>query len=710
MPQAPRTGCAPHCIAVRALKSDSTIAAVFIAASLAGVAPANAGESAAVPETVLITARPPDPVGNAAFSTTLIDAPQLRVAPELDQALRQVPGLSLFRRNSSLSANPSVQGVSLRSIAPSGAGRAIVTLDGVPQNDPFGGWVIWSSLPAENIQSAEIVRGAGAGPYGAGALTGVIALSEREGAGFIGDAFGGETGQARIAGAGGVQVGKVSFGASGMYHTSEGWVPVQAPQRGNADTPVTLKARSLSGHVATEVLEGTLLAARFGWYDEKRNSGIGTTYSHAKGTTGSITIAHPEESGDLGWRAQAWYRDTDLANTSAAVGAGRATTTPSNNQYATPAIGWGGNAALRGTFAFADWEVGADGRFADGESRELFTFQTGSFRSSRFAGGRSFVGGIYGETATRLEDGWLLTAGIRVDEWENTNGHIIERSLATNAVTLDSHPASRSGAIPTARAGVRKELGDGLYLRSSAYEGFRAPSLNELYRPFRLGNNFTQSNAALEPERLYGVELGAGDDEGALTWNLTGFWNRLSGAISNVTVGTGPGTFPGVGFLPAGGLYIQRQNVGSIRAYGLEGDAQWELDPDFALRGAFTLTDAKVNGGTSAAQLTGKRPSQTPRWTVTGGVVASPFNDLTLEAYLRYESLRFSDDLNTLRLPDATTIDAKATWHIWPTTDLYLAVDNLFNAKVATSRGGDQVVTYDAPRMLRIGVTVALAP
>jgi hypothetical protein len=171
-----------------------------------------------------------------------------------------------------------------------------------------------------------------------------------------------------------------------MYHTSDGWVPVQPPQRGAADTPVTLKAQSASARLSAEVLEGTLLAARFGWYDEKRNSGIGITNSHAKGTTGSLTLAHPEQGDSLGWRAQAWYRDTDLANTPAAVGAGRATTTPSNNQYATPAIGWGGNAALRGTFAFADWEVGTDARFADGESRELFTFQTGSFRSSRFAG------------------------------------------------------------------------------------------------------------------------------------------------------------------------------------------------------------------------------------------------------------------------------------------------------------------------------------
>src|SRR5262249_50436194 len=148
--------------------------------------PAIAGESTQAPETVIITARPPDPVGNAAFSTTLLDEQQLQISSQLDYALRQqVPGLSLFRRNSSLSANPSVQGVSLRSIAGSGAGRALVTLDGVPQNDPFGGWVIWSSLPPEIMSGAEIVRGAGAGPYGAGALTGVIELYEQEDAGAI---------------------------------------------------------------------------------------------------------------------------------------------------------------------------------------------------------------------------------------------------------------------------------------------------------------------------------------------------------------------------------------------------------------------------------------------------------------------------------------------------------------------------------------------
>jgi len=678
-------------------------ALALCSSALALVSPAFAEESTAVPETVLITARPPDPVGNQAFSTTLLDEQQLQISPELDSALRQVPGLSLFRRNSSLSANPSVQGVSLRSIAGSAAGRALVTLDGVPQNDPFGGWVIWSSLPPEDIEGAEVVRGAGAGPYGAGALTGVIALFAREGGGLVGDAEGGDHGQGRAAAAGGVQFGTTTLGASAMYQTSGGWIPVNEAQRGAADTPVTLKASSMSLHASAEIGPGTVIVGRVGDYDEKCNSGVADTNSHAEGTTGSVTIAHPERPGDLGWRAQAWYRDSNLSNTSDAIGTGRATATPSNNQYATPATGWGGNAAVRGTFDIGDWEIGVDGRAAQGESRELFTFTSGQFQNRRVSGGKTVVEGVYAEGATRF-DGWLVTLGARLDRWANSDGHIIQTSAITGALTSTTYPGSRSGTIATARAGVRKDITEDLYVRAAAYNGFRPASLNELYRGFRLGNNFTLANAALAPERLSGAEIGVGDDTGAFTWNLTGFWNKLSDAITNVTINHGPGTFPIAGFLPAGGLLIERENVGYIQAYGAEGDAQYRFNDMFAVRGAFAMTDAEVNGGTQAAQLTGKRPLQTPKLTLTGGIVATPHPLVTLEAYLVYESLRYSDDLNTLPLSSATTVDTRVTFHALPELDVYAAIDNVFNAEIGSSKGADGVVTIDAPRMFRAGI------
>ncbi len=664
--------------------------------------------AAQVVETVVVTARPPDPVGNAAFSVVNLGVVELNAEPQLDLALEQVPGLSLFRRNSSLSANPSTQGVSLRAIAPSAAGRALVTLDGVPQNDPFGGWVIWSSLPPEDLSGAEIVRGAGAGPYGSGALTGVIALDESSGSGLTADASGGSLGFRRVAAAGGSRWGKVSLFGSASAEASDGWIPVSPAQRGPADDAVTLDARNASLRAQFEPLADTLIAARIGVYEEMRQSGLVGARSKADGFTSSFTVAHPESGDALGWRLQAWLRNSGLMQTSAAIAPGRAFTTPSDDQYATPALGWGANAALRGTSSLFDWEIGMDVRAARGNSDEHYLYVSGAFTQNRISGGDSVVGGLYADAAHHSGP-WLLTLGLRADIWSTTNGHLVQSALSTGSVTLDRQWPSRSGALPTARGGIRRNFSSGFYLRSAAYEGFRAPSLNELYRPFRLGNNITEANAALAPEQLYGAEIGAGQTHGALSWDITAFWNQLHRGITNVTVGYGPGMFPDAGFIPAGGTLIQRQNVGDINAPGLEGDVRYSMDA-IALHAGFDVLDQRVHGGTAAAQLTGKRPAQAPRATITGGFDASLGAGWSLSADARYESTRYADDKNTLRLAPAVTADAKLAWAMGDGVVLYVAGDNLFNASVATTESADGVVNYDAPRMITAGLSFKTSP
>ena len=149
---------------------------------------------------------------------------------------------------------------------------------------------------------------------------------------------------------------------------------------------------------------------------------------------------------------------------------------------------------------------------------------------------------------------------------------------------------------------------------------------------------------------------------------------------------------------------MQRQNVGDIGAFGIEGEAQWSLNDMLSLRGGFNLTDAHVHGGTLAPALTGKRPAQTPRWTVTAGLVASPLSWLSVEAYARYESLRWSDDLNTLPVNQVTVVDTRVNFHVLPKTDLYVGVDNVFDAEVQTARAGDGTINIEAPRLFRIGL------
>jgi outer membrane receptor protein involved in Fe transport len=666
----------------------------------AAVQSAPAVETQAVETVVVRAARlspaPTDPV----FSIVRLKAADLQASPRLDEALKAVPGASLFRRTSSLSANPTSQGLSLRAIAPSGAGRALVTLDGIPQNDPFGGWVIWTALPPEGLSGASVVRGAGAGAYGAGALTGVVALDEVAArSGFIADLSGGELGAGRLA----VSASAGPLLLVGSRETSDGYVPVRGTRPGAADIKASLDTWSASARLQGDVA-GAVAALRIGAYEEERGAGLRGANSRVEGQQASLTLVKDATDTAVGWRVQAWARQSDLANTSVAVATGRATTTPANNQYETPAKGYGVNAAMRWVREGWSAEVGADARLTDGEVHEKFRYLSGAFTRDRQAGGQTQVVGLYAE-ASRQVGGWLVAGGARIDSWSSSNGFRRERDVATGALTLNQTSADRDGLQPTARLGLRRAFGQDQWVRGAVYSGFRTPTLNELHRPFRVGNDITEANPGLKPERLAGLDLAVGGDQ-SWTWSLGGFFNRIDDPIANVTIGVGPGLFPTAGFVPAGGVLRQRQNAGRIEAFGLEADASSEVLPGLTLRGAVSATHARVNGGRSARQLNGKRPAQTPEVTVVASVRWTPVARLTVSGDLRLEGARFEDDLNVRRLGPSAGVDLKTNWRLAPGTELYLAADNVTDAQIAIGQTADGVDSYGAPRQIRIGLTL----
>jgi vitamin B12 transporter len=637
--------------------------------------------------------------GEAAFSAVQIGPEILKMTPRLDEALKRAPGVSLFRRTSSLAANPTTQGLSLRGIAPSGAGRALVTLDGAPQNDPFGGWVIWTALPPEGLDGATIVRGAGAGPYGAGALTGVVALQERgatDGLSAL-DVSGGDRRTYRLAAAG----GGPGLLVVGQAETSAGYTPVRGAAAGRADTPLTLRDESLSFRFQHELADGVEGSARLGAFEERRGAGLLGAASIASGASATFTLGRTPAQGVGGWRLQVWVRGSDLQNSSVAVAANRATTTPANDEYSTPAIGYGVNAALQGKAGAIAWESGLDVRFARGTEFERFRAVNGVFTRGREAGGETLVGGAYLEAAYDQAP-WILTGGVRVDGWSNAKAKRREWDLTTGLNTLDQHGPDASGTTPTARLGARYSLTPGLWLRTAAYAGFRPPTLNELHRPFRVGNDVTEANPDLKPETLSGVEAGIGGD-GFAHWSGTAFYNWLKDPITNVTIGIGPGTFPTAGFIPAGGTLRQRRNAGEIRAYGFEGEIAGEVSAALGWRAAVSATHARVDGGSAAPQLTGLRPAQTPELTLTAGLDWRPVEKLSLAADLRYESSRFEDDLNSRKLRAGTELDLRAGWSLAPHSEIYLAVDNLADAEIDVGQTADGVTSFSAPRTVRVG-------
>lgn len=647
-----------------------------------------------VAEIVVTAARLPPAAGDAAFSVIRLNPETLGRAQRLDEALASVPAVSLFRRTSSLSANPTTQGISLRAIAPSGAGRTLVTLDGVPLNDPFGGWVIWSQAPPEALDGVDIVRGAGAGPYGAGALAGVIALREGDGGGAL-DAALAERGGARIAGSVSGDLGGFRLVVSGLHEVSDGYVPVRGPAAGAADTPLDFTADSAALR-ADASLGAARLSLRVSAFEEERGSGLLGARATASGNSQSATLARTPDDRP-GWRVQLWRRESDLANSSVAVAADRASTTPANTQFATPATGGGANAALRGSGDRIEWELGADARFTEGETRELFRYMGGAFTRDRVAGGRTAVAGLYAEASWRTHD-WLVAGGLRADHWSNSDGGRLERDLATGVATLNEASPDRDGEVVSARLGVRRDLGDGWAARAAAYSGFRPATLNELHRPFRVGNDITEANAALEPERLQGVETGLSLDRDRYRLGATVFWNRIDDAIVNVTIAAGPGVFPRAGFVPAGGVLRERRNAGTIEATGIELDAEARLD-HVRLTVAVSATDARLNGGL--------RPAQAPIWSAVAGIDWTATDRLGLSLNARYESRRFDDDLNSRVLDAALTLDARADWRLTAHTNLSLSLDNLTDEAVEVSETAGGVAGYGLPRTVSLGLRYA---
>src|SRR3954447_6674163 len=123
------------------------------------------------------------------YAVERIGRRQIEQSPshQLDQLLKDIPGVQLFRRSDARSGHPTSQGVTLRALGGNASSRALLVLDGVPQSDPFGGWVNWPAYDPQSLSSIRIVRGGGSVANGPGALAGTIEMSSRSDAGAAGE-------------------------------------------------------------------------------------------------------------------------------------------------------------------------------------------------------------------------------------------------------------------------------------------------------------------------------------------------------------------------------------------------------------------------------------------------------------------------------------------------------------------------------------------
>jgi outer membrane receptor protein involved in Fe transport len=650
------------------------------------VPPASATPRAFAEEVTVTASRRAEAVADTPAAVTVLTAGELAAtaAPTVDEALRQAPGFALFRRAGSRTANPTTLGATLRGLGGSGASRAAVLDDGVPLNDPFGGWIHWGRVPLTALERIEVLRGGASSLYGAGALAGVVQLVRRGGTGprLDADASIGSMRSRQAAVFAAASLREWTARATGEVFDTAGYTAVRAQERGPVDTPVA--SRHLNLDLTLERgFAGTARAfVRGALYDDERRNGTPLQVNDTALWQGAAGWDGAAFGGALIARGHVGH--TDYRQDFSAIDAPRRSERLTRRQQV-PADTRGVAAHWTRPLGAHLVLVGLETRDVRGASEEELVTAPGS--PQLVARGRQRAWSAFAEEAWSPSPRWLVSLGARWDAWRNFDA---EQASAAGAVAL---PARSESAL-SPRLSVRHRPASWLAVNGSAYGAFRAPTLNELYRTFRVGNVETLANAALGAERLRGAEMGALAASARVSSRLTVFLMDVDDTIANVTLAVTPAL-----------VTRQRQNLGRIRSRGAELEVEARPWARWTLAGTWMLADATVGSFPDAPALEGRRLAQVPRGQA-GLQVRYEGRRMRVSAQARWSAAQFEDDLNELTLAPARTVDLAARYVVAPAWEAYAAVENALDAAVQVGR--TPVVTLGPPRTVRVGVRLRL--
>jgi iron complex outermembrane recepter protein len=665
-----------------------------------GAALEPAGEPQSRAYTAVATAtRSLEPLRDVPASVSLLTRAQIDLHPSLttDGLLRSLPAVATFRRSSSLVADPSSQGLNLRGLAPSGVSRTLVLLDGIPVNDPFGGWVYWRALPRLGLDRIEVVHGGGSALYGSAALAGVVQLFSRSTLcdALDADVAYGSQGTFTLGARAAHRFGKLGASLEGEWLRSDGYRIVSPEQRGPIDGKTPSEHGNINGRVAYEVTPKLQLAAALGVFREVQNGG--TRFTTAEVTLGNLSLEGHLDADTAGRFDLTLYgRRASFGQVRARVAEGRTMEVRASRQEV-PAGDEGGSLTwtsreLRGAGRHT-LLAGLDARHASGDSTDFIepAMRMDDSVVRKKVGGEQWLLGMFAQDLYRVAPALDLQLSLRGDIYRSYAGQRTTTFGDDSQRVVDSEASSEAQLSP--RLGVLVRPLEWLRVRGSLYRAFRAPTLNELYRSFQVGTILTAANDRLGPEELIGGELGVELlAQTAFNLRVTGFLNVLDRPITNVTLAEP---------LPDGSMR-QRQNLGSARVHGIELDARWRFGQHLQIGFGYTWANSEVTDSGPMSLLVGKQLAQDPEHRATTTVWYDRPDWFSAMLQLRALGTQYEDDLNTLQMNGALIVDASLSRRVIEDLEVFLAAENLFDAEYLVGRAG--IDTVGAPLSVRVGL------
>jgi outer membrane receptor protein involved in Fe transport len=613
-------------------------------------------------------------------------------APVTDQILREVPGFALFRRSDSRTANPTTQGVSLRGVGGSGASRAVVLDDGIPLNDPFGGWVYWSRIPALALERAEVVRGGMSALYGPPALSGAIELFRRESlpdaALFEGSWGTHDTPQASLFAAG--RLGRWGARLAAEKYRTSGYVPVAREERGPVDREANSRHEALDVTLDRTAGADSRFFLRAATFDEARRNGTALQVNDTRLRQVAAGADASGRAGDL--RVRAFLMDETYHQTFSAISLDRTAETLTRAQRV-PSTAGGLSVQWSKGYGAHRLVAGFDGREVHASDEEdVFGARGATFSG---ANARQQSGAVFLEDLWTANPRLTIDAGVRADGWRNFDAELSRGPTQPEAFARPLPDRSETAVSPRASALYR--LAPAVALTAAGYRSFRAPTANELYRTFRVGNVVTDANENLTAERASGGEIGAiltpAGERAILRANV--YWTEIQDTIANVTISSTPEL-----------VTRRRENLGRTRARGIELDWAWRASDALAVSGGYLYADSTVERFPVEASLEGKRIPQVPRHQGSLQVRYGRPGGLLLAVQAQLVGRAYEDDQNALPLSGYADFDARASVPVTPAVDVFVAAENLFDRRYEVGR--TPVRSLAPPRSVRGGVRVHL--
>ena len=608
----------------------------------------------------------------------------------LDDVLRQAPGFSTYRRSSSLFANPSSQGISLRGVGASATSRTSVLLDGIPLNDPFGGWVYWGRVPRASVDSMEVSNGGASDVYGGGALGGVVNLrTHRRLEAFASAEISyGSMSTPDLSFAGGAPLGGWTIAGTVQAFREGGYILVPSEQRGLVDTNAgtsDLVGTFELGHSLGE--QGRFFARASGFGESRRN---GTPLQINDTTLPELDLGTDWLSSHAGRFSVRLYGSKELFHqTFSSITPDRHAESLTNVQTnPSQQIGFVGTWS-RLIHEKHNVSAGVEIREVRGHSDET-NYRLSAPSALVNAGGRQFSLGFFAQDAFLFAPNWVLTFGGRIDTWNNNSGYQNRTPLPSSTPTAAMFP-DRSETAFSPRISLLRNFHNGLALSASVYQSFRAPYLNELYRNFRVGNVVTLANPALTAEHLTGGEAGYSLQRWQNRLTLRGdfFWSDIGNPVANVTLTSTPVL-----------ITRQKENLGSAQARGFELGGELRVEPRVQISAAYLFVNSTVISFAANPVLIGLFLPQVPQnqFSVQASYLGQGWN---AGVQMRFLGNQFDDDLNQLPLGQAFSLDAQVSRQIAQHTSIFFAVQNLTNDRFMIAR--TPVVNVGPPVFVRGG-------